>query len=179
MTCSNNSTACERQTTLAQSMVSRRSSRSTCPDMCSTLCSGRTSLRMAATSPQANSLRRSTSSSDRSIGSSASSRQHDFRSGFRLGSSREPLGKRLYVAQIYDHQDNIGQSSGPLLVMDAWDTYHLQYQNKRPAYVEALWVSSIGRTSQEVRTRTKQHPLATVRNRALQVSRRHPIKVLR
>ena len=52
----------------------------------------------------------------------------------------EPLGQRLYVAQIYDHQDNIGQSSGPLLVMDAWEhAYYLQYRNKRPDYVEALW----------------------------------------
>ena len=52
----------------------------------------------------------------------------------------EPLGQRLYVAQIYDHQDNIGQSSGPLLVMDTWEhAYYLQYQNKRPDYVEALW----------------------------------------
>ena len=52
----------------------------------------------------------------------------------------EPLGKRLYVAQIYDHQDNIGQSSGPLLVLDAWEhAYYLQYQNKRGDYVEALW----------------------------------------
>ena len=43
----------------------------------------------------------------------------------------EPLGQRLYVAQIYDHQDNIGQSSGPLLVVDAWEhAYYLQYQNR-------------------------------------------------
>ena len=52
----------------------------------------------------------------------------------------EPLGQRLYIAQIYDHQDNIGQSSGPLLVFDAWEhAYYLQYQNRRPDYVEALW----------------------------------------
>jgi Fe-Mn family superoxide dismutase len=52
----------------------------------------------------------------------------------------EPLGSRLYVAQIYDHQDNIGQSSGPLLVLDAWEhAYYLQYRNKRPDYVEAMW----------------------------------------
>jgi Fe-Mn family superoxide dismutase len=52
----------------------------------------------------------------------------------------EPLGSRLYVAQIYDHQDNIGQSSGPLLVFDAWEhAYYLQYQNKRADYVDALW----------------------------------------
>jgi Fe-Mn family superoxide dismutase len=52
----------------------------------------------------------------------------------------EPMGERLYVAQIYDHQDNIGQSSGPLLVLDAWEhAYYLQYKNERAAYVEALW----------------------------------------
>ena len=52
----------------------------------------------------------------------------------------EPLGQRLYIAQIYDHQDNIGQSSGPLLVIDAWEhAYYLQYQNRRADYVEAVW----------------------------------------
>ena len=52
----------------------------------------------------------------------------------------EPLGGRLYVAQIYDHQDNIGQSSGPLLVLDAWEhAYYLQYQNRRADYVDAIW----------------------------------------
>jgi Fe-Mn family superoxide dismutase len=52
----------------------------------------------------------------------------------------EPLGQRLYVAQIYDHQDNIGQSSGPLLVLDAWEhAYYLQYQNRRAEYVDTMW----------------------------------------
>ena len=52
----------------------------------------------------------------------------------------EPLGERLYVAQIYDHQDNIGQSSGPLLVLDAWEhAYYLQYKNVRAEYVDAIW----------------------------------------
>ncbi len=52
----------------------------------------------------------------------------------------EPLGGRLYVAQIYDHQDNIGQSSGPLLVVDAWEhAYYLQYRNARADYVNAIW----------------------------------------
>jgi Fe-Mn family superoxide dismutase len=52
----------------------------------------------------------------------------------------EPLGGRLYVAQVYDHQDNIGQSSGPLLVVDAWEhAYYLQYQNRRADYVDAIW----------------------------------------
>jgi Fe-Mn family superoxide dismutase len=54
--------------------------------------------------------------------------------------SWEPLGKRLYIEQIYDHQGNIGQSGVPLLVIDAWEhAYYLQYQNRRPDYVEALW----------------------------------------
>ncbi|MET0276165.1 MAG: superoxide dismutase [Acidimicrobiia bacterium] len=52
----------------------------------------------------------------------------------------EPLGQRLYIAQIYDHQDNIGQSSGPLLVIDAWEhAYYLQYKNVRADYVKAMW----------------------------------------
>jgi Fe-Mn family superoxide dismutase len=52
----------------------------------------------------------------------------------------EPLGKRLYVAQIYDHQDNIGQSSQPLLVLDAWEhAYYLQYRNAKAHYIEAIW----------------------------------------
>ena len=54
--------------------------------------------------------------------------------------SWEPLGKRLYIEQIYDHQGNIGQSGVPLLVIDAWEhAYYLQYQNRRPEYVAALW----------------------------------------
>jgi superoxide dismutase, Fe-Mn family len=52
----------------------------------------------------------------------------------------EPLGQRLYVAQIYDHQDNIGQSSGPLLVLDAWEhAYYLQYKNVKADFFDALW----------------------------------------
>lgn len=52
----------------------------------------------------------------------------------------EPLGGRLYVAQLYDHQDNIGPGSVPLLVIDAWEhAYYLQYQNRRADFVEAIW----------------------------------------
>ncbi len=52
----------------------------------------------------------------------------------------EPLGERLVVEQIYDHQGNIGSGSIPLLVIDAWEhAYYLQYQNRRPDYVDALW----------------------------------------
>jgi superoxide dismutase, Fe-Mn family len=54
--------------------------------------------------------------------------------------SWEPLGKRLYIEQIYDHQGNTGQSGVPLLVLDAWEhAYYLQYQNRRADYVKAIW----------------------------------------
>jgi superoxide dismutase, Fe-Mn family len=52
----------------------------------------------------------------------------------------EPLGKRLYVEQVYDHQGNVGQSGVNLLVFDAWEhAYYLQYLNVRAAFVKALW----------------------------------------
>jgi Fe-Mn family superoxide dismutase len=52
----------------------------------------------------------------------------------------EPLGKRLYIEQIYDHQGNTGQSGLPLLVFDAWEhAYYLQYRNVRADFVTALW----------------------------------------
>ena len=52
----------------------------------------------------------------------------------------EPLGKRLYIEQIYDHQGNTGQSGLPLLVFDAWEhAYYLQYKNVRADFVTALW----------------------------------------
>ena len=33
----------------------------------------------------------------------------------------EPLGQRLIVEQIYDHQSNVGQGAPPLLVLDMWE----------------------------------------------------------
>jgi Fe-Mn family superoxide dismutase len=54
--------------------------------------------------------------------------------------SWEPIGERLYIEQVYDHQGNVGQSGVPLLVIDAWEhAYYLQYENRRADYVEALW----------------------------------------
>ena len=54
--------------------------------------------------------------------------------------SWEPLGERLYIEQIYDHQGNTGQSGVPLFVVDAWEhAYYLQYQNRRADYVTAIW----------------------------------------
>jgi superoxide dismutase, Fe-Mn family len=52
----------------------------------------------------------------------------------------EPLGERLFIEQIYDHQGNVGQGGVPLLVIDAWEhAYYLQYENRRADYVDAIW----------------------------------------
>ena len=52
----------------------------------------------------------------------------------------DPMAERLYVEQVYDHQGNIGQSSVPLLVFDAWEhAFYLQYKNVKADYVDALW----------------------------------------
>lgn len=52
----------------------------------------------------------------------------------------EPLGERLIIEQVYDHQSNSGQSGTPLLVIDAWEhAYYLQYENRRAEYVHAIW----------------------------------------
>ena len=51
----------------------------------------------------------------------------------------EPLGQRLIVEQIYDHQSNVGQGAPPLLVLDMWEhAYYLQYRN-----VKADWVDGV------------------------------------
>jgi Fe-Mn family superoxide dismutase len=54
--------------------------------------------------------------------------------------SYEPLGNRLIVEQIYDHQGNAGQGTTPLLVLDAWEhAFYLQYENDKLAYIAAIW----------------------------------------
>jgi Fe-Mn family superoxide dismutase len=42
-------------------------------------------------------------------------------SGWGALSAWEPLGKRLVVEQVYDHQGNIGNGTVPLLVLDMWE----------------------------------------------------------
>lgn len=54
--------------------------------------------------------------------------------------SWEPLGRKLLVEQVYDHQGNTGNSTVPLLVVDVWEhAYYLQYRNKRAAWLDAFW----------------------------------------
>ena len=68
----------------------------------------------------------------------------------------EPLGERLFIEQIYDHQGNIGQGGVPLLVIDAWEhAYYLQYENRRADYVEAIW-NVINWSDVEARSRAPQ-----------------------
>jgi Fe-Mn family superoxide dismutase len=52
----------------------------------------------------------------------------------------DPMGQRLIVEQIYDHQGNLGQAAVPLLVIDVWEhAYYLQYKNVRADFVNAFW----------------------------------------
>jgi len=54
--------------------------------------------------------------------------------------SWEPVGQRLIVEQVYDHQGNIGQGGPPLLVLDMWEhAYYLQYENRKGEWVDAFW----------------------------------------
>jgi len=52
----------------------------------------------------------------------------------------EPIGKRLLITQIYDHQSNLAQAGIPLAVLDAWEhAYYLQYQNRKTEFFENVW----------------------------------------
>ncbi len=54
--------------------------------------------------------------------------------------SWEPLGKRLVVEQVFDHQGNVGNGTLPILVVDMWEhAYYLQYQNRKNEWLEAFW----------------------------------------
>lgn len=54
--------------------------------------------------------------------------------------SWEPLGRRLVVEQVYDHQGNTGNATTPILVIDMWEhAYYLKYRNKKAAWIEAFW----------------------------------------
>jgi superoxide dismutase, Fe-Mn family len=54
--------------------------------------------------------------------------------------SWEPLGKRLVVEQVFDHQGNVGNATLPILVVDMWEhAYYLQYQNRKNEWLDAFW----------------------------------------
>jgi Fe-Mn family superoxide dismutase len=54
--------------------------------------------------------------------------------------SWEPLGNRLVVEQVFDHQDNVGSSTMPILVLDMWEhAYYLQYRHSKAAWIESFW----------------------------------------
>jgi Fe-Mn family superoxide dismutase len=54
--------------------------------------------------------------------------------------SWDPLGQRLLVEQVFDHQGNTGNSTVPILVVDMWEhAYYLQYRNKKAGWLEAFW----------------------------------------
>jgi Fe-Mn family superoxide dismutase len=74
----------------------------------------------------------------------------------------EPLGKRLVVEQVYDHQGNIGNGTVPLLVLDMWEhAFYLQYQTSKGEWVKAFW--------QIVNWPDASHRFATVRRLDLQL----------
>jgi Fe-Mn family superoxide dismutase len=52
----------------------------------------------------------------------------------------EPLGNKLVITQIYDHQSNTPTAYRPLLVLDMWEhAFYLQYKNVKGDWVEAFW----------------------------------------
>jgi Fe-Mn family superoxide dismutase len=52
----------------------------------------------------------------------------------------EPLGRRLLITPIHDHQSNLSPGGVPLMVIDAWEhAYYLQYQSRKIEFFEAVW----------------------------------------
>jgi Fe-Mn family superoxide dismutase len=52
----------------------------------------------------------------------------------------EPLGGRLLITQVHDHQSNLCQGGSPLMVIDAWEhAYYLEHQNRKAEFFAALW----------------------------------------
>ncbi len=54
--------------------------------------------------------------------------------------SWDPLGQRLVVSQIHDHQHDHAFGLEPLLVIDGWEhAYYLQYEAAKAKWAAAFW----------------------------------------
>jgi superoxide dismutase, Fe-Mn family len=52
----------------------------------------------------------------------------------------DPMGRKLVIEQLYDHQGNMTTGAQPLLLLDMWEhAYYLQYRNTKDAYIDAFW----------------------------------------
>ncbi|MCL2786928.1 MAG: superoxide dismutase [Micrococcales bacterium] len=52
----------------------------------------------------------------------------------------EPLGRRLIIEQVYDHQSNLPSAAVPILLLDMWEhAFYLDYLNVKADYVKAFW----------------------------------------
>jgi Fe-Mn family superoxide dismutase len=52
----------------------------------------------------------------------------------------DPLGQKLIIEQLYDHQSNHATASVPLLLLDMWEhAFYLDYRNVKADYVGAFW----------------------------------------
>ncbi len=52
----------------------------------------------------------------------------------------DDVGEQLVVLQVEKHQNLTLYGVTPIFVMDVWEhAYYLKYQNKRAAFVDALW----------------------------------------
>ncbi len=52
----------------------------------------------------------------------------------------DPLGQKLIIEQLYDHQSNHATASVPLLLLDMWEhAFYLDYKNVKADYVGAFW----------------------------------------
>ena len=54
--------------------------------------------------------------------------------------SWDPVGSRLLVSQIHDHQNDQLAGATPLLVIDGWEhAYYLQYEAAKAKWAKAFW----------------------------------------
>mgnify|MGYP003572854045 len=52
----------------------------------------------------------------------------------------DDVNKKLVILQTEKHQNTAQWGVTPVFVIDVWEhAYYLKYQNKRPAFIEAIW----------------------------------------